>query len=158
METLSPEDNVILQASIVTPRNTFFDLSNNKQFKQAMRGKKKGGNLLTFRTANPVSREELNFSATTTPLQFITMRILESSKIFFGYLFEIPDFCELDIKPDRVSICRKRLAEYANVTLRYQDNFLNVFSSPQGALLLTTSKIKLFDPNIIREQRMSKGD
>lgn len=158
MEPLSPEDKVILQTSLFTPRNTFFSLSNNKQFKQAMRGKKKGGNLLTFRTSNPVSRENLNFSTTVTQVQFVSMRFLESSKNFFGYLFEIPDFCEIDIRPDRVALYRKRLTTYANVMLRYQDNFLNIFSSAQGAVLLTTSSLKLFDLNIIREQRMSKGN
>lgn len=152
------EEEIILECSVTSPRMQFFNISANKIYKQMMRGKKRGPLYTILRIDNPVNRNVLSLGENQTTIQFINMRMLESSGLFFGFLFEIPDICEINIKLDRMTIIKKRLVEYTNVELRYQDNFLNIFSAPQGAILMTTSAIKLFDPNIVREQRMSKGD
>ncbi len=151
---------VALDAIMYAPKMTFINISESKLFKKRVRGKARNSPLFVgLRTEDPDLKKDSRISPRAAVLQFMNMRLVESSGVFFGFLFEVPQGCQITTKTDSVSIIKKRINEYLHVNLRYQDSYVNVFCAPQGAVLLTlNNSIKLFDPNIVREIRMSRGN
>lgn len=148
--------DVALKALTTAPTMQFQNLNTTPLFKTT-RFPRNGVVYLGLKVSKPVSDDSF-FLRPSVQIQFASMQLVEAKGLFFGFLFTLPFDCEIGVFRNRATIVKRRVDDYTNVEARYQDSFLNVFSAPQGALLLTTNRIELFDTNIVRERRISRGD
>lgn len=144
-----------LDAALITlglaPTLNLVQISNRPFFLEKVGKKRKGPLLLGIRCVEDVMLEALSSAPDPVKFDFVTMRVVKSGGLFFGYLFEMPENVTSFIQPGRAHFIRTQKEKYNKLSLVFKDEFVNVFIAPQGAALITRTITEHFDPQLIRE-------